>query len=82
MPLEQICCDRAVKHNYQKDTGPHDAAVFPSNSSSFELKLLIKSTMSSSANSTLPTVYESYGVIAPCRYAGKLQGKVVRLQLF
>jgi hypothetical protein len=37
--------------------------------------------MSSSANSTLPAVYESYGAIAPSKYAGKLQGKVVRQQL-
>jgi hypothetical protein len=35
-----------------------------------------------SAESTLRTVYESYDAIAPAKYAGKLQGKVVRQRLF
>ena len=38
--------------------------------------------MASSANSTLPDIYESYDAIAPAKYAGKLQGKVVREPLF
>ncbi|KAI5210459.1 NAD(P)-binding protein [Aureobasidium subglaciale] len=33
--------------------------------------------MASSANSTLPNMYESYPAIAPAKYAGKLDGKVV-----
>lgn len=34
-------------------------------------------TMASSADSTLPDMYESYPAIAPAKYAGKLDGKVV-----
>jgi hypothetical protein len=45
---------------------------------------MIHSTMASarSIESTLPTVYESYDAIAPTKYAGKLQGKVVRQRCF
>ena len=38
--------------------------------------------MATSANSTLPVIYESYEAISPAKYAGKLQGKVVRQEFF
>lgn len=37
--------------------------------------------MASSADSILPDVYESYPAIAPAKYTGKLDGKVVRRRL-
>jgi len=43
--------------------------------------LIEYSIMATSADSTLPVIYESYEVISPAKYAGKLQGKVVRQRL-
>lgn len=51
-------------------------------SSNLELKFSISSIMATSANSTLPVIYESYEAISPAKYAGKLQGKVVRQEFF
>jgi len=69
--------DPTAKHIYKQEWTGRLTFILGT-SSDPELNLITYFIMATSADSTLPVIHQSYEAISPAKYAGKLQGKVVR----